>query len=75
MQLRRIGNELIETAIAKFCSDRSDDNLEAVLETIRQRMHADGHFIFPVFKDEKDENRFAFRTITTKDGTCLSHTV
>lgn len=62
------GNELIEAAIEKYCSDRSSDNLTEVLETIRQRMHADGHFIFPVFVDEKDENCFAFRSITTKDG-------
>ena len=62
------GNELIEAAIKKYCSDRSSDNLTEVLETIRQRMHADGHFIFPVFVDEKDENCFAFRSITTKDG-------
>ncbi len=31
-------------------------------------MHADGHFIVPVLTDEKDEARFAFRSIQTKDG-------
>ena len=57
------GNELIEAAIVKFHTDKSRENLMGVLEVIRQRMHADGHFIFPVFVDEEDENRFAFRTI------------
>ena len=62
------GNESIEAAIDKFYSDRNKDNLEAVLEAIRQRMHADGHFIFPVLVDENDESRFAFRSVSSKDG-------
>jgi hypothetical protein len=31
-------------------------------------MHADGHFIFPIIRDEGDRDRFSFRTITTRDG-------
>ena len=62
------GNELIEAAIDKYYSDSNKDNLIAVLDTIRQRMHADGHFIFPVMVDEEDENSFSFRAIQTKDG-------
>ena len=62
------GNELIETAIAAYHVDSSKEKLAAVLDTIRQRMHADGHFIFPVMTDENDENHFAFRSIQTKDG-------
>lgn len=62
------GNELIENAICKYYDDSSKDNLVAVLDAIRNRMHADGHFIFPVITDENDENSFAFRSIQTKDG-------
>ena len=62
------GNELIEAAIVKFHTDKSRENLMGVLEVIRQRMHADGHFIFPVLVDEEDEDRFVFRTVQTKDG-------
>ena len=31
-------------------------------------MHADGHFICPIILDEEDENRFAFGSIRTNDG-------
>ena len=62
------GNELIDEAIERFYADGSKDNLIAVLDVIRQRMHADGHFIFPVIMDEEDENRFSFQAIQTKDG-------
>ena len=62
------GNELIEEAIEKYYADGNKDNLIAVLDAIRQRMHADGHFLFPVIVDEEDENRFSFQAIQTKDG-------
>ena len=62
------GNELIDAAIDKYYTDGSKDNLVAVLDAIRQRMHADGHFIHPVLVNEENENEFAFRTLTTKDG-------
>ena len=62
------GNEIIEAAIENFYKDSSKDAITEVTEAIRQRMHADGHLIFPVVVDEEDENRFAFRTIKTKDG-------
>lgn len=62
------GNEMIEAAIDKFYEDDSKENLVGVLDTIRQRMHADGHFIHPVLVNEENENEFAFRTLTTKDG-------
>ena len=62
------GNERIAEAIAEYHSDGSGENLIAVLETIRQRMHADGHFILPVLVDKKDETQFAFRTLQTNDG-------
>ena len=60
------GNELIEEAIGKFYTDSSKDNLGLILDIIRNRMHADGHFIVPVFSDENDN--FAFRTLTSNDG-------
>ena len=39
------GNELIEDAIKRYHADTSEENLKQVLEVIRHRMHADGHFI------------------------------
>ncbi len=62
------GNELIEIAIEIYRADSSKENLIAVLDAIRKRMHADGHFIFPVIRNEEDENEFAYRIIKTDDG-------
>ena len=62
------GNELIEKAIDRYHTDSSKENLVAVLDAIRQRMHADGHLIFPIIRDEDNAERFAFRSITTGDG-------
>ena len=62
------GNELIEEAIARYYADTTKVNLAAVLDAVRQRMHADGHFIFPVITDEQDENSFSFQALQTKDG-------
>lgn len=61
------GNEMIEAAISAFYNDGNKDTLSAVLDTIRQRMHEDGHFIFPVQADQ-DGTSFSFRLIQTKDG-------
>ena len=61
------GNELIEEAIANYYSEGSKDNLIGVLEAIRQRMHADGHFMIPVIASE-DGTEFTFRTVQSKDG-------
>ena len=62
------GNELIEEAIANFYKENNQETFINILETIRQRMHADGHFIFPVLTDENDPERFAFCTIKSNDG-------
>lgn len=62
------GNEIIDSAINKFRDNGSKENLVALLDAIRERMHQDGHFIFPVIKDEDEEDSFIFRTIRTKDG-------
>ncbi len=42
------GNNIIENAIERFHSESTKENLIAVLESIRIRMHEDGQFIFPV---------------------------
>ena len=42
------GNSIIEEAIAQFNSKRTKENMVAVLEAIRRRMHEDGQFILPV---------------------------
>lgn len=62
------GNELIEAAIDRYYNDRSKETQIAVLDTIRQRMHADGHFVFPVLVHGEDEDTFSFRTVQTKNG-------
>lgn len=62
------GNELIEEAIANFYKENNQESFINILETIRHRMHADGHFIFPVLMDENDPERFAFCTIQSNDG-------
>ena len=38
------GNELIEEAIANFYKENNQETFINILETIRHRMHADGHF-------------------------------
>ena len=60
------GNELIEDAISKYYTDSSRESLIAVLDAIRHRMHADGHFIFPVF--EEGDGSFTFRAVKGRDG-------
>ena len=62
------GNEPVEEAIERYHAESSKENLVGVLDAIRTRMHADGHFIFPIIRHEEDKDRFAFRTITTRDG-------
>lgn len=62
------GNEMIEEAIEQYYEDNTDDNLKEVLEAIRKRMHADGHFIFPVVETGDENPSFTFRTVRTNDG-------
>ena len=61
------GNELIEESIEKFRKDSSPENMIIVLSAIRTRMHADGHFLFPVFQNEEDPTQFGFHTIAAND--------
>ena len=42
------GNYIIEEAIVRFHENSTKENLIAVLESVRQRMHEDGHFMIPV---------------------------
>ena len=62
------GNEQIEMAIDRFHADTSRENLMALLDVIRKRMHEDGHFIFPVIISEGNDTEYAFQSIQTKDG-------
>ena len=62
------GNEKIEAAIAQYYTDYSEESVAAILDTIRERMHADGHLIYAAARDEKDKNRFAFLHLKSKDG-------
>ncbi len=63
-----VGNEMIADAIAAYCGKNSEENLAAVLEAIRQRMHADGHFIVPVITNENNPGQFAFQKLQSQDG-------
>ena len=62
------GNEQIVEAIARFGEEGSKETLVGVLEAVRRRMHADGHFLFPVLVNEEDDSQFDFRRIQTGDG-------
>lgn len=62
------GNERIEEAINQFYTDSTKENLTKILESIRDRMHADGHFIFPIRRNEKDGRQFSYCTLKTGDG-------
>ena len=61
------GNERIEEAISAYHAEAGKENLIAVLEAIRTRMHEDGHFMIPVIASDNGRE-FAFRTVQTKDG-------
>ena len=61
------GNELIEGAISTYRKEGTKENLYAVLESIRTRMHQDGHLMVPVASSE-DGKEFSFRTVQTNDG-------
>lgn len=61
------GNEMIEAAISAYHEEATKEHLCAVLESIRQRMHADGHFMIPVAAPEGG-GEFTFRTVQTNDG-------
>lgn len=61
------GNEMIEGAITAYHTEATKGRLCGVLESIRQRMYADEHFMIPVIASE-DGSEFIFRTVQTNDG-------
>ena len=62
------GNERLEAVIDQYHAEPGEERLAAVLDVIRDRMHADGHLIFPVAWDENDQNRFEFLKLQSADG-------
>lgn len=50
------GNVQIEEAIEAYHADKTEENLTAVLESIRKRMHEDGHFILPAIVHEDESS-------------------
>ena len=61
------GNIVIEEAIEKFHAQQSVENLTAVLESIRQRMHEDGHFMIPVILPEAAVELFDIEHVSVGD--------
>ena len=62
------GNKLIASTDRRYHADSSDEHFATVIDTIRQRMHEDGHFLIPVIKDEEDKDLFSLRVIQTRNG-------
>lgn len=62
-----VGNSVIEDAIEKFYAEQSLENLTAVLESIRQRMHEDGHFMIPVIMPQAAVDMFDIEHVSVGD--------
>lgn len=63
------GNVVIENAIAEYYQENSNEKLFAVVQSIYQRMHEDGHFLIPVMTQEAETGpEFTLHTIQTQDG-------
>ena len=62
------GNEAIEDAIARFYANKDEEHFWTILDSVRTRMHEDGHFIIPVRFDEEEPGNFTFQGLTDKDG-------
>ena len=52
------GNNIIEAAIARYHTNQNRESLVAVLESIRTRMHEDGHVMIPVIPSESAYDMF-----------------
>ncbi len=63
-----VGNELIEEAIHTYYDQETEESVLEVLNTIRERMHSDGHLIIPVIPDETCRKRSSLLTLSSKDG-------
>ncbi len=61
------GNELIGKAIAAFYAETTKENLVAVLEAIRTRMHQGGQFILPVIPPDEAMRLFDIDKIRIAD--------
>ena len=61
------GNYIIEDAIDKLYAEQNKENLVAVLESIRQRMHEDGHFMIPVIMPQAAVDMFDIEHVSIGD--------
>ena len=61
-----IGNEMLEQAISYLYVKDSKQALDTVIDTLRERMHADGHFILPILEGE--DGSYTIQTLKAKDG-------
>jgi len=61
------GNTVIENAIADFYENQSRETLIAVLESIRQRCHQNGHFLIPVIPPEAAINMIDIEHVRVGD--------
>ena len=61
------GNSIIENAIERYYAGQSRENLINVLESIRKRMHEDGHFLFPVIPPQAAINRMDIEHLEVGD--------
>ena len=62
------GRQCHSAAIADYYADSGMETVMAVLDTIRTRMHDDGHFMFPVKSAEGEDGQFILGSIQVEDG-------
>ena len=62
------GNELIEQAIAEYHRNKCKETIVGVMMALRERMHKDGHLLFPVEVKEDDETQFTFLALQMENG-------
>ena len=60
------GNEVIEAAMDRFRSERSNRSYAAVLDAIAKRIRENGHFIIPIIR--KNDHSFLYQMLRAKDG-------
>lgn len=64
-------NERIKEAIRTFRADPTGETYGAIVEQVRARMRADGHFLIPVWRAEdqdRDDHSFNLHQLQTEDG-------
>ena len=61
------GNSVMEGAIARYCRESTREALGGVIDAIRCRMHAGGHFLIPAAAQE-DGTSFELHHIRADDG-------